>query len=61
MVIRKPERPKAKVRRPQAKKPNIWEQIVELGNAIPDDVIARMPRDGAKNFDYYLHGSPKQK
>lgn len=61
MVIRKPERPKAKVRRPQAKKPNIWEQIVELGNAIPDDVIARMPRDGAKNFGYYLHGSPKQK
>ena len=61
MVIRKLDRPKAKPRRQQPKRPSIWEKIVELGNAIPDDVIARMPRDGAKNFDHYLHGSPKQK
>ena len=58
MVVRKPQRPEAKARRPQAKKLSIWERIIELGNAIPDEEIARMPRDGAKNFDHYLHGSP---
>jgi hypothetical protein len=61
MAIRKPERPKAKAGRAQAKKLNVWERIVEIGNTIPDEEIARMPRDGAKNFDHYLHGSPKQK
>ena len=60
MVIRKPQRPETKARRPQVKKLSIWERIIELGNAIPDEEIARMPRDGAKNFDHYLHGSPKQ-
>jgi hypothetical protein len=60
MAIQKPERPKTKARRPKAKKPNVWERIIEIGNAIPDEEIARMPRDGAKNFDHYLHGSPKQ-
>lgn len=61
MAIQKPERPKAKAGRPRAKKLNLWEEIAEMGKAIPDEVIARMPRDGAKNFDHYLHGSPKQK
>jgi hypothetical protein len=61
MVIRKPQRSETKARRPQVKKLSIWEEIAEMGKAIPDEVIARMPRDGAKNFDHYLHGSPKQK
>jgi hypothetical protein len=60
MVIRKTANPKAKPGRPQPKNLNVWERIIELGNAIPDEEIARMPRDGAKNFDHYLHGSPKQ-
>jgi hypothetical protein len=60
MAIRKSARPKPALRRPPGKKLNIWEQIVELGKRIPDDEIARMPRDGAKNFDHYLDGSPKQ-
>ncbi len=60
MVIRKPAKPKTKVRRPQAAKLGLWEGIAEMGRTIPDDVLARMPRDGAKNFDHYLHGSPKQ-
>jgi hypothetical protein len=42
------------------KKLSVWERIIELGDAVPDEETARMPRDGAKNFDHYLHGSPKQ-
>ncbi len=59
MVIRKPANPKTKPKRPPVKERNVWERIVELGDAIPDQEIARMPRDGAKDFDHYLHGSPK--
>ena len=60
MVTKRPAKPKTTSRRPQTKQLNVWERIIELGNTIPDDEIARMPRDGAKNFDHYLHGSPKQ-
>ena len=60
MVTRKAANPNTKPKRPQVKERNVWERIIELGDAIPDQEIARMPRDGAKNFDHYLHGSPKQ-
>ena len=60
MVVRKTASPKTSQQRSQQKKANVWERIIELGDAIPDEEIARMPRDGATNFDHYLHGSPKQ-
>jgi hypothetical protein len=63
MAIRKPVSSKPHAPRPRTtrkRKLNIWEQIVELGNSIPDAELARMPRDGARNFDHYLDGSPKQ-
>jgi|CXWL01.1.fsa_nt_gi hypothetical protein len=34
--------------------------LMKLGDALPEDVIERMPRDGAQNFDHYLDGTPKQ-
>lgn len=50
------QRPK----RPKQTATNIWEEIAELGKLIPKTERARMPRDGARNFDHYLDGSPKQ-
>ncbi len=60
MVIRKPTEPEKRVRRTSASKRSLWDEIAELGRTLPNDVIERMPRDGAKNSDHYLHGSPKQ-
>ncbi len=63
MVVRRtapqkktPPRPKRAAARPF----DIFEYIIELGKSIPAEELARMPRDGAKNFDHYLDGSPKQ-
>lgn len=49
--------------RPRVKKGNPVDSIaylMKLGDALPDDVIEKMPRDGAQNFDHYLDGTPKQ-
>ncbi len=65
MAIRKPvsRKPRAARQRQAAsrkRKLNIFERIVEIGKSIPDEDLARMPRDGALNFDHYVDGSPKQ-
>jgi hypothetical protein len=33
--------------------------IVELGKQIPEEELAKIPRDFAKNVDHYLYGAPK--
>jgi len=33
--------------------------IAEMGEQIPADVRAKIPRDFAKNIDHYLYGHPK--
>jgi hypothetical protein len=61
MTIRKPASSKPpRERRAKQTPTNIWEEIAELGKSIPKADRARMPRDGARNFDHYLDGSPKQ-
>ena len=37
----------------------IWETIVGIGRAIPEEEWARLPADLARNVDHYLYGSPK--
>lgn len=34
--------------------------LLNAGTRIPDEELARMPRDLSYNFDYYHDGSPKQ-
>jgi hypothetical protein len=63
MVIRKPAKrtpPRVSSTRRKSAKKNVWQTLIDLGNLIPDEELARLPRDGAKNADHYLHGSPKQ-
>ncbi|MDP9236975.1 MAG: hypothetical protein M3P30_06190 [Chloroflexota bacterium] len=46
-----------RTKRPKQTATNIWEEIADLGKLIPKTERARMPRDGARNFDHYLDGS----
>ena len=54
---KKPPRPKRADERPF----DIFEYLIERSKSIPAEELARMPRDGAKNLDHYLDGSPKQR
>ncbi len=38
----------------------IWETITQRMQKLPDDVLERLPSDGASEHDHYLYGSPKQ-
>jgi len=40
--------------------PTLWERIAAIGDRIPDEDIAQLPKDGARNFDHYVDGVPKQ-
>ncbi|HLB24375.1 MAG TPA: hypothetical protein VJP07_09800 [Dehalococcoidia bacterium] len=39
---------------------SLFERLAAIGEAIPDEVIAKLPKDLARNFDHYAHGSPRQ-
>jgi hypothetical protein len=38
----------------------IWERIASLAAALPEEVIAGLPTDGASQLDHYLYGAPKR-
>jgi hypothetical protein len=38
-----------------------FEYLIELGKTIPDEELAKLPRDLAANFDHYHDGTPKQR
>lgn len=60
MAIRKPAAPKRVTRRKPKPEPTIWEKIEARGKRMPLEDLAQFPTDGARNFDHYLYGSPKQ-
>jgi len=62
MAIRKPVSNKRSRRnaKPEPGTP-LWQRLVEIGNRIPDDEIAKFPRDGAERLDEYLHGPETRK
>ena len=39
--------------------PPIWETIVGIGQAIPEEEWSWLPADLARNVEHYLYGSPK--
>lgn len=43
----------------QKSKP-IWEIFEDFTNELPEEVIAKLPTDGAVQLDHYLYGKPKQ-
>lgn len=63
MVTKREPAPKPGVRRKSQEKKeplSLWERLAAIGQRIPDDVIEKLPKDLARNFDHYAHGSPKQ-
>ena len=63
MVTKKIEKPTPPGKRAQVKreKPrNVWRELSAIGAAIPRAQRRALPRDGARNIDHYLDGSPKE-
>jgi hypothetical protein len=51
-------KPPASTSMPSARKLAHW--IDELGQDIPEETLAKFPRDLAMNHEHYLYGHPKQ-
>ena len=41
-------------------RPSLAEQLIALANALPQEVVARLPTDGASQHDHYIYGTPKR-
>ena len=39
---------------------SVIDRLVAIGNKIPEADLEQYPRDLAKHFDHYAHGSPRQ-
>jgi hypothetical protein len=40
--------------------PPIWEVLEQLGQSVPEEEWDKVPKDAAKNLDFYLYGSPRE-
>jgi len=40
--------------------PSLAERIIARAHAIPDEVVAQWPTDGASQHDHYIYGTPKR-
>jgi hypothetical protein len=60
MTIQKPQKGRRSKPVRAKRKTLVLERLVEIGNRIPADELARHPKDGAANLEHYLYGSPKQ-
>lgn len=38
----------------------LWQQIVEIGAAVPREEWAKVPRDFSMQTDHYLYGGPRR-
>ncbi len=45
---------------PQAMRQPLSEVMREISGNMPDDVRAKLPRDGASQVDHYVYGLPKR-
>ena len=39
---------------------SLLDLVKEIEETIPEDVLERLPKDGAENHDHYLYGAPKK-
>ncbi|MBI5290116.1 MAG: hypothetical protein HY873_14170 [Chloroflexi bacterium] len=58
--IRRTKRLKLPKPRLDASDPTLLEDLLAIGRAIPREELDRLPSDGARNFDHYLDGAPRQ-
>jgi hypothetical protein len=65
MVIRRTSKP---ARKPAPKRksenvqrdPTLWADLLAIANRIPEESLKKLPRDGSRNLDHYLYGTPKK-
>lgn len=38
----------------------IWEEFDDIASALPEEMLCRLPTDGAEQHDHYIHGTPKR-
>jgi hypothetical protein len=53
----------AQSRLPEAQHANnrpVWQIVAEAMQDVPDEVLQRLPGDGASEHDHYLYGWPKR-
>jgi hypothetical protein len=60
MVIQNPEAKPTKRSGPEKRELSSAERIAAIGARIPDEELASIPTDAARNLDHYLYGAPKQ-
>ena len=61
MATKKPTAPTTSKRKAKrSRELSSAERIAALGAQIPDEEMAKMPRDGAMNHDHYIYGTPKK-
>jgi len=39
---------------------NFWRELAAIGESMPPEERAKLPRDGASNLDHYLHEALKR-
>ena len=57
----KSARPSRSARKGTSRVKPIWEIFEEMNKELPEDVMRKLPRDGAAQHDHYIHGSPKRR
>lgn len=65
MTIRRPEKPAAKRKRKRAddavrRDPTLLDDLLAIAAGIPEEDLARLPKDGSRNLEHYLYGTPKK-
>jgi len=65
MAIRKPQKPRRKRKSPNASEfvsrdPTLWADLLAIARSIPEEELAKLPRDGSINDDHYIYGTPKR-
>lgn len=46
--------------RPEGADGSIWDVIDDIMRGVPEEVLKRLPADGAEQHDHHLYGSPRK-
>ena len=47
--------------RPRRRGKAIWKLAEEIMRDVPDEELRKLPADGARNLEHYLHGAPRKR
>jgi len=44
----------------RAERKPLWQMVVEAAEALPPEIVDRLPTDGADQHDHFIYGSPRR-